>query len=354
MRVSFTSNKKTDAAVENNVRLPYAASKRVFPKVRWILILLIVSAPFIMLLGKFILDWIFVTSPATVWMEKKTINSLEAGTVEKVFYHKGDMVSSDTVMFRVKRKIPENRVEQLALLEAEHDAAIKGAASESVLPVTGTSGISDEIQLANQSVAYYEQARNNTKWLMEKGAATKAELDLAENKLREAKASVAALTAKSATTAVSAATSSVNSVRIAQIEQSINALKKLTEEVLDIKAGQGGKISSIFVNDGQSYSAGEPLAVIVNTEQVHVVTYVDPKDFNKINTGTVAKVKIPSSGRKIKALVEQPPVLADNVPSGISEKIYPTSTRGIQVFLTVLDPLQEQEKIDGLPVVVEW
>jgi multidrug resistance efflux pump len=354
MRISFSADKKNDATIENNVKLPYAASKRAFPQIRWILILIIVGSPFIMLLGKILLDWIFVTSPGMIWMEKKTINSIEAGTVEKVFYHRGDMASPDTVMFRVKRKIPENRLEQIALLEAERDAANMGLENEFASPAVHSRDISDEIQLAYQSVAYFEQVRGNTKWLMDQGAATRAEMDVAENKLREAKASLAALTSSSAIPAINSATPAVNPVRSAQVEQSIKSFKKMTGEFFDIKSGQGGKVNSVFVTEGQSFSAGEPLAVVANTEQVHIVTYVDPADFKKINIGTIATVKILGTGRKIKAVVEQPAVAADNVPSGISEKFYPITMRGVNIFLKVIDPLPEEEKIEGLPVVVEW
>lgn len=352
MRVTFSSNKKIDATVENNVKLPYAAAKRAFPQIRWLLVLIIVGSPFVMLLGKILLDWIFVTSPGTIWLEKTTINSIEAGTVEKVLYHRGDVANPDTVMFRVKRKIPENRIEQIALLEAERDAANNGI--DSAPPIVGVKDISGELQLARQSVAYYEQERNNTKWLMDQGAATRAEMGIAENKLREAKASLTALISASAVPVINNAAPAVNPMRVAQVEQSIKSLKKMTEEFFDIRSGPGGKVNSVFVSEGQSFSAGEPLAVVVNTEQVHITTYVDPKDFKMINIGTVATVKILGTGRKIKAVVEQPPVVADNVPSGISEKFYPVTMRGVQIFLKVLEPLQEEETIEGLPVVVEW
>ncbi|MBC8016225.1 MAG: HlyD family efflux transporter periplasmic adaptor subunit [Sporomusaceae bacterium] len=354
MKVSFSSTKKNDGTSENNVKLPYASAKRAFPKIRWILILMLVASPFIMMLGKIVLDWVFVTSPGTIWMEKKTINSIEAGTVEKVFYHRGDMASPDTVMFRVKRKNPENRMEQIAFLEAERDAANMGIETGNSSPEISSRNISNEIQLANESVAYYEQARGNTKWLMDQGAATKAEMDLAENKLREAKASLGALTSSSVPNTIKSSAPAVNSARIAQVEQNITSLKKMTEGLFDIKSGQGGKVHSIFVSDGQSFAAGEPLAVVLNTQQVHIVTYVDPNDFKKIRIGTTATVKILGTGRKIKGVVEQPPVVADHVPSGISEKFYPVTMRGVQIFLKVMDPLQEEETIEGLPVVVEW
>lgn len=353
MKVSFSSAKKNDATIENNVKLPYAASKRAIPQIRWVIILIIVGSPFILFLGKMLLDWVFVTSPGTIWMEKKTINSIEAGTVERSFYQRGEMANPDTVMFHVTRKIPDNRLEQIAMLEAERDAANIGIGNKSASSAPAR-GSSEELQLAQQSAAYYEQVRDNTKSLMDKGAATRAEMDIAENKLREARASLAALSSSAVGASVNSTASSVNSMRIAQVEQSINSLKRLTQDSFDVKTGQGGKVSSIFVSEGQSFSAGEPLAVILNTEQVHIVTYVDPNDFKKMNIGTIATVKIIGTSRKIKAVVEQPPVAADNVPNGISEKFYPVTMRGVQVFLKVIDPLQEEEIIEGLPVVVEW
>lgn len=331
MKISFSSNKKNDATVENNVRIPYGAAKRAFPQIRWLIILIFVASPFFIFLGKIVVDWVFVTSPGTVWMEKRTINAIEAGTVEKAFYRRGDIAGADTVIFRVKRRMPENRREQLALLEAEREAASIGA-------------IAGERQLTSESVAYYQQLRDNTKWLLEQGAATRAEMDLAENKLWEVKAAVGFAYAAPA----------VNPVRVAQVEQSIKSLQKITEEFFEIKAGQGGKVSSILVSEGQSFAAGEPLAVVMNTEQAYIVTYVDPSNFKKINMGTVATVKMLGTGRKIKAVVEQSPGTAGSVPTGISEKIYPITMRGVQLFLKVTEPLQEEEAIDGLPVVVEW
>lgn len=336
MKISFSANKKNDGTIENNVKLPYGASKRAFPQIRWMLIIILVTSPFIVFLGKIALDWVFVTSPGSIWMEKKTINAIEAGTVEKVFYRRGDTAGPDAVLFQVKRRIPENRLEQLAILEAERDAANLGVERRDA---------SNEIRLASQSIAYYEQMRNNTKWLMNQGAATRAEMDVAENRLWEAKASLAGLTNEAPT---------VNSARIAQVDQSIKSLKKMSEEFFDVKLGHGGKVSSLAVSEGQSFSAGEPLAVLINTDQVYIITYIDPNNFKKINIGTVATVKILGTGRKIKAVVERPPVTADNVPNGISEKIYPITMRGVQLFLKVIDPLQEEETIDGLPVVVEW
>ena len=339
MKVSFSSNKKTDAAMENKVKLPYAAAKRAFPKIRWFVILVIVGSPFIMLLGKIMLDFLFVTSPGTIWMEKRTINSLEAGTVEKIFHHRGDIVAADTVLFHIKRKNPENTMDQIAILEAERDKANKE------IDKSGISGRSfSEIELAQQNVAYYEKMYSNTKWLMDQGAATKAEMDLAENKLREAKASLVTHNPPPA----------VHSERLTQIEQNINALKKMPQDYWDIKSGSGGKVHSVFLTDNQSFSPGEPLAIVMNTNQVHILTYVDPRDLKKITIGRIATIKILGSDRKITAIVEEPPVAADTVPRGISEKFYPTTMRGVQIFLKVMDPLQEEEMIEGLPVGVEW
>ena len=338
MKISFSASKKNDAAIENNVRLPYAASKRAFPRMRWILILLAVAAPFLIFLGKVMLDWMFVTSPGTVWMEKKTINSIEAGTIEKVLAHKGDAVRPDTVLFQIKRKISDQRAEQIALLEAEQDAGRKGINGESRKGPAGA-------EMLRQSIAYQEQMREDTRRLFAQGAATRAELDAAENKLREYQTALVLLAPVNPET---------NAVRNAQVEQSIDALKKITGGFYEIFAGQGGKVNSIAVSAGQSFAAGEPLAVVADTEQVHIVTYVDPNDFKKISIGTVATVKILGSGRKIKAVVEQPPVIADNVPSGISTRFYPGNMRGVQLFLKVLEALQPEETIEGLPVVVEW
>jgi multidrug resistance efflux pump len=238
----------------------------------------------------------------------------------------------------------------MALLEAERSAAAGKLPNDNALAAAQMNNVTAEMQLAQQSVDYYQKVCDDTRRLVEQGAATKAEMDAAENKLREAKASLAAHAASSANSAPLAQ----NSARIGQIDQSLNSLQKISEEYFELKSAQGGKVGSVYVADGQSFAAGEPLAVLLNTEQVHIVTYVDPSDYKKITLGTVATVKILGTDRKIKAVAEEPPLLADNVPKGISEKVYPITMRGIQVFLKVMEPLQENEMIDGLPVEVSW
>ncbi|MBP2635965.1 MAG: multidrug resistance efflux pump-like protein [Firmicutes bacterium] len=345
MKVSFSPNKKNDATIENNVRLPYSAGKRVFPKIRWVLILLLVSSPFILFAGKIVLDWAFVTSPGMLWMEKKTINSIEPGIVDKVYFHRGEEAAPAAPILKVKRRIPEGRLEQIALLEAERDAA--NGSYQTAAPVRGNA---DAAYLGQQSVAYYQNLRDNTKWLLQQGAATQAEMNAAENRLSEVKAGMAAATAVNGT----AGSTAVNPARIAQIEQSIKSLKQMTEEYFTVNTGAGGKVSSVFVTEGQSFAAGEPLAVLVDTQKVYIVTYVDPGDFKNITLGTVANVKLPGSGRQIKAVVEQPPVSADNVPTGISEKMYSANMRGVQIYLKTQEPLKPEELIEGLPVTVKW
>lgn len=330
MKISFSSKKTSEGGSENNIKVPYGAAKRVAPKLRWILILLLVATPFILFLGKICWDWFFITSPGMVWMEPITVNAVESGTIEKINFKRGDLVKNSDKIFEAKRKLPDSRLETIAMLEAERDAGNK---------LSNTPN--QQLGVLWQNVAYYEQARNKIQSLVSKGAATKAELDLAENSLREAR--VLLSTAQM-----------LNPLRAEQVEQSIEKLKGITKETFEISPTKTARISSILVAEGQSFSAGEPLAVIVDPSKIHIVTYVDPHDFEKIEVGKVATIKIIGSGRKIKATVEQTPVLADDVPGGISEKLYPVTMRGIQVFLKPAEELREDESIEGLPVTVNW
>lgn len=184
---------------------------------------------------------------------------------------------------------------------------------------------------------------------MAKGAATRAEFEQVNAKYNELKAALAGADVEPV-----AAPVVTNEVRKMQVEDSIKSLTKLLDNNGNIITGIGGQINSILVNEGQTFSTGEPLVILTKTENVYVSVYVEPKDFKKISIGTEAKVKILGTNRTVNAVVVEQPISASTVPTGISNNIYPNAMRGINVFLKITENLTPEEIVDGLPVVVEW
>lgn len=345
MKISFSNNKNSDATVKNNVKIPYGDARRIFPQLKWWLVLIIIALPFVYFSGKIINEWLFVRSPGTIFLEKVIVNSSEPGTVEHIAGKRGDIIAPNGLVLSFKKVIPTGRIEQIALLEAEKNALSQGSVS------TAISGGKNYQQIAaiSSSVNYYEKLRNDTAALMEKGAATRAEFEQVNAKYNELKATLAGADVAPITAPVV-----TNEVRKMQVEDSIKGLTKLLDNNGSITTTVGGQINSILVNEGQTFSAGEPLVILTKQENVYVSVYVEPNDFKKISVGTEAKVKILGTNRTVQAVVVEQPISASTVPVGISNNVYPNAMRGINVFLKITENLIPEEIVDGLPVVVEW
>lgn len=345
MKISFSNNKNSDATVKNNIKIPYGNAKRIFPQLKWWLVLIIIALPFVYFSGKIISEWLFVRSPGTIYLEKVVVNANEGGTIESIAGKRGDMIAPNSLLLTYKKIIPTGRLEQIALLEAEKNALVTG----NIGGGTTVDKNYQQISAISNSVAYYEKLRNDTGALMAKGAATRAEYEQVNAKYNELKAALAA-----ADVSPVAAPVLSNEVRKIQVDESIKSLTKFLDNNAQINTGIGGQINTILVNVGQTFSAGEPLAILAKTENVYVSVYVEPEDFKKISLGTGAKVKILGSNRTVTAVVVEQPISASTVPTGISNTIYPNSMRGINVFLKIDEKLNPEEIVDGLPVVVAW
>lgn len=346
LKVSFSTTKTTDSTIQNNIKVPYGAGKRKFPQLKWTGILMVVFLPFLYLIGQILWANLFTTSPGMIYLDRQVINSPEDGIIEAINFNRGDTVNTGDVLLKVKRRFPVNRMEQIALLEAEREAL----ANQSSNNISGTNRMQsggENAQLLQENLSYYQTLRDHTAQLLQRGAATQAELNEAEAKVREIKAALVG-------TATPQKGENQTDLRLLQVEKSLASLKNLTETSMDVRANKGGMVDQILVSTGQNFAAGEPLVTILNPEKVRIVTYVEPDDFTKVQYGSEITVKILSSKRKIKAVVENVPMQTDLVPKGISENLYPTSMRGIQVVLNATEPLHPDEFIDGLPVTVIW
>lgn len=348
LKVSFSTTKAKDSTLENHIKVPYGAGKRNFPRIKWMGILILIFLPFLYLIGQILWANIFTTSPGMIYLDRQVINSPEDGIVEEIKFNHGDAVNAGNVLIKIKRRLPEN-YKQIALLEAERETLTNQNAGSSSGSSRRKAG-GENVQLLQENLSYYQQLRDHTAQLLERGAATQAELNEAETKVREIKAALAGMNEVSSTQIIE----NQGQLRLAQVENSLASLRNLAEISLELKANKGGTVDQILVSTGQSFAAGEPLVTVLNSEKVRIVTYVEPDDFGKVQYGNEIMVKILSSKRKVKAVVEKVPIQAELVPKGISESLYPTSMRGIQVILKINEPLHSDEFIDGLPVTVIW
>lgn len=342
MRVSFSQNQKNDPEVRSGVKIPYSPGKRKTSKLLWWSILAIVFTPLIVLLLNIFIDWIFVSSPGIISMDSFAITAPENGYVKEVYAKKGSDVDNGFVAMKLVREPSPELIDQIALMKAERDSLSSALSSPAKFPLIST-------RLVDQNIEFYRKEAVTVRRLMEQGAATRAELNLAESNLRSAMAERESILSVRADDTAEKNTRS----RLDYYNRSIEYLESLKGSSFEVLIKRAGRIQSIEAFPGQSVNAGDDLLWIADPRTAKVIVYVAPENFEKIKIDSEVKVVLPGKSKGIKAVVEEMPTTSQSTPGGLGSRML-VSPRSIRVYLTLKQPLPEERIVDGLPVKVEW
>jgi len=343
MKVSFSSAHRKDPEVRDGVRIPYAASKRSKAKFLWWSIIFVVFLPFAVLLWHIFAGWFFIYSPGAISMESYTVRAPEDGLLAEIKAVKGAQVASGATLAVLKRVDSPKRLEQIAMMKAE----LESLTSPAPAPRYARPGVS--IKLIDENIAYFSKEAEKMRSLMAAGAATKADVDEAEARLRSAKTERAAALAGQPGDPDGAAVKK----RILYLSKSISYLEGISGTLVEVKAPRGGRVQYVDTVAGQSISAGDELLSLADPSTVCVIAYVAPEDFKGIKPGVSATVIISGSERRVKAEVIEPPTTAQNMPNGLADGLI-SDKLSVKVYLKLKGPLLPEESVDGLPLKVSW
>lgn len=346
MKVSFSSAQKDDPKVENGVRIKYAPARRqrVTTRLLWWLILLLVAVPFLLLIWNIFISWFFTSSAGAVTMESYPVRAPYDGYVASVLCGSGAEVSADAPVIVMKRTVPQERLDQIALMKAER-ASLALAGRPVSLPARRVS-----TRTADETIAYLAKEAAAMRELMGKGAATRAEVNQAEQQLRAAKADRERLL-ESVQPAPAAA--DTVSARLAYYDNGIRYLEGLSSASNDICAPRAGRVQTVNAVTGQKVKMDDELMWLADPATAKIVVYIAPRDFEKVRAGSSVRIVIPGSGRKLDGTVDELPVQAQNIPGGLGDSIV-AGRRSVQVTVSTKEPLLPEELVNGLPVRVDW
>ena len=83
------------------MKVPYAPAKRHAAKLRWYIILLLVSSPLIYFLIKLGMAWMIVAAPGYITMDQVEINSKADGVVDHVYVQAGQDIEAGGTVVRL-------------------------------------------------------------------------------------------------------------------------------------------------------------------------------------------------------------------------------------------------------------
>nr|WP_321501316.1 HlyD family efflux transporter periplasmic adaptor subunit [uncultured Dethiosulfovibrio sp.] len=343
MRVRYTSSESKDPLKDRGVKIPYAPAKRVFPKWRWYLVVLIVSSPLWFFLAKVGVEFIWATSPGIVYMDKTPINSPMSGVIYKVYLREGQKILSGDLIAKIGDPLLD--VKRKPLL-AERDGLLKypsvGLASA---PMRQALTLSQK--LLTQEKAYLSQIQR----LFDQGAATLADLNEARGRVSRAESDLLRARADLALAQVPSVEYRSQMIRLSQIEGELAAMDRLMEDI-DLASPLSGVVLELFVVENQPLAQGAPMAVVADPHTASIVTFLDPGDLGMVEGGDSIKVRFPG-GITIDAYMDGRPSLAQPTPSSLSTPL--TDIRqSVRLKLRTAAPIPDLFLVEGLPVTVHW
>jgi multidrug resistance efflux pump len=350
MKITFQPAKSLSPDRERGIRVPYAPAKRTLSRWRWALILLLVSAPLLVIVGQIVIPLLFVSAPGLIVLERVPVNAAMPAVVEAIPVAPGDRVAAGAAVALLRSADLEQR---LLVLRAEAAGRREAAAAP------GGEALARELEtgvrLAARVVDYQAEHLKGVGFLFDQGAATRAELQLAQAQLHQAEMGLAqaraALAARQADAARALAGDRENRMRLQLIEAELEALG-LQQARLKALSPVPALVLEVPAQPGQAVGQGDPLLVLGNLEALSVTAYLDSRYIRFAHAGQAASVHL-AGGRKLSAIVRDKPEIATRLPEAVATAL---SSREYTLLLTLdlLDQLPPGERVDHLPVTVHF
>jgi multidrug resistance efflux pump len=351
MKVRFDSPKERDPNRNKGIRLPYAPGKRSNVRWRWYLVLLLLCSPLLYFLFNLGLTRMFVSAHGIVSLDPVTVNSSTAGVLKHLSVKVGqDVKAGEELAVLVNLELNERdhilRSELAALDSNDREAMAENSAAGFHF---------EKIGLAQKQADYRFDLLKKVRRLFDNGAATIAELSLAEAQhnqalynLNDARSSYNNFQEKSGNG--TSAERRETLARVGRLEAELLAVGDQRERLIQ-KAPESGRVLENFAAPGQALSVGAPILSIGRVERPSVIAYLDPKHADYAQAGSKARVRF-SDGTVMDAVVR------DN--TRLTKRLSPETSYGsapkrmLVVELDFLEELAPEKRVEGFPVNVRF
>jgi multidrug resistance efflux pump len=351
MKIRFRSPKQLAPDREQGVRVPYAPAKRSAVRWRWYLILLLVSLPLLYLVGQILYSWLVVKAPGYVSLAPIQINSSAAGQLAALPVKIGARVTSGQLLARVSSAALDRRE---ALITAELNALASQATmadpAGSLAPL-----LIRRLELAAGIVNHYRKNCDDVRFLFDHGAATRAEVNLAQSQLHQAELSLQGLRADLASSRLEFARRKApdpgRKTRMEVLRAEIQAIDAERAQHT-ITSPSNGRILDVLAAQGQALATGTPLLLLGNLENVLIYAYLNPRHARYALENKPVTI-IMGDGRRLGGRINRTPELTQRLPAAMSS---PLGSRDLMLLVPVVpdQPLEDADLVEGLPVTVRF
>jgi len=328
MKISFNSPKEKNPTKHEGIEVLYGPGKRVAYKLRWYMLMVLITSPIFMMAFKVLSTLLVVRAPGKIMVPHDEVFSTQSGIVEKVFRQKDDEVGEGEMLVKLINRDVLLKIETLKAYSEKLD--------------TGTLAAQDQqLSLLRQRLAQAKKWFETTRAMKADGVLTRME---------ETQATEALL--KSQTELIQAqiefnATNQSNDQQRAAQELELTSLLSRASQ-LSINAPAQGTLVDLAVKPGQAVTVGESLGRIRTHALPSVRIYLRPEDARLAIVGDKMNIRLPS-GREMTATIDATPQEAVKMPNEIREA-FSSSPMGVVVNAKLDTPVESSEFIDQLPI----
>ncbi len=350
MKITFRSPKSSAPDREHGVRVPYAPAKRAAARWRWYIVVLLVSTPLLYLMAKIFYTTMVVTASGFITLEKVPVNSQIAGSVCDVSVRVGEEVSLGQILASLEN--PELKLRE-QLLRAE--AASRGVAAPVPSGVAVLQEMERSLTLAQKVLDYRASYLQRVRFLFGQGAATIAELNLAESQLHQAESELQQLRSSLALRRLEdlrlQAPDRSHETRSGLIQAELQAIQEQQSRLIH-KSPVRGRVLEVLADVSQTLAQGQPILILGNLDNVCIHAYMDAKDLKYARTGQRAIASF-KDGRQVQVVVRKKPELTQRLPAAAAPALGERQFM-LLVVLDFMDPLSPDDMVDNLPVTVRF
>ncbi|NLO58141.1 MAG: hypothetical protein GX110_05320 [Synergistaceae bacterium] len=348
MKVRFSSPKKQNPDEDGGLPVRYGPGKRAVPKWKWYALVLVISTPLLFLLWRVGAALFFINAPGVVSLEKVSINSPFPAVVERIYASPGAKAAQGELLMRLEDPAVTQRI---YVLKAELEALKAGTPAPSGSAPAGAAMA--KVRIAEENVRYQKGYRDSIQSLFNQGAATRAEVDAAEDRYRqalaglaEAKTSLLLLQSPDFSRQESIAR---NNSRIAQIEAEMKVLEE-RKGFFSVVSPHEGRILDVFTSEGQSVGGGAPLVLLGRPQSLTIMAYLQPRHISYTGEGEKVTVRFPGS-ISVAGRVSAAPEIAARIPAELAG-VLGEGKQTLLVRVSLDEELAGHLRVEGLPVSV--
>ena len=278
MNIHFNAQHQNPTVVDG-MRVPYPPEKRHFPRLRWILVLLIVISPIVFVVWTYLSSLVFFETTGAVVFREVQVNTYEAGVIENIIPGQGDRVAAGAAFAKIRRTDPEVRPEGVPM--SENDLAY----------------FDSLVQLARGAEQKAGEALAAREKLLRAGAATAVEVAEARERLDAA-----------AGQRLRAEIERNEAYRQnALIAQRMEQARTPADREVTVEAPVSGIVLSLKAAPGNYAARGSVIASLAEEGSVRIACFVESKDAEWILAKKNAEISFAGSDVRYACAVQLAP-----------------------------------------------